>query len=85
MWNIEDPRHDDFELWGPNEERREVCLLGRQVSHTRHLAQNSNSKIYLYHRRKREANCIVGKFPKVKEKIVRNCPCSEEDFERCVS
>ena len=86
MLDVEDPRHDDFELWSPSEERREVCLFGRQVSRARYLARDSNSfGQTLYHRRKREANCIVGKIPKVEEKIVRNCPCSEEDFEWYVS
>ncbi|KAG6330590.1 hypothetical protein ID866_8498 [Astraeus odoratus] len=64
--NVDDPGHDDFELWSPSEERQEVCLFGRQT---------------LYHRRKREANCVVGKIPKVEEKIVRNCACTVEDFE----
>jgi hypothetical protein len=29
--NVEDPGHDDFELWSPSEERQEQCLFGRQV------------------------------------------------------
>lgn len=62
----DNPGHDDFELWSPSEERQEICLFGRQT---------------LYHRRKRDANCVVGKLPKVEEKIVRNCACTEEDFE----
>lgn len=28
---IEDPNHDDFELWSPSESREEQCLFGRQV------------------------------------------------------
>jgi hypothetical protein len=28
---IEDPNHDDFELWSPSESRDETCLFGRQV------------------------------------------------------
>ncbi|KAI6113349.1 hypothetical protein EV401DRAFT_2058736 [Pisolithus croceorrhizus] len=63
---VDNPGHDDFELWSPSEERQEVCLFGRQT---------------LYHRRKRDANCVVGKIPKIEEKIVRNCACTEEDFE----
>lgn len=35
----------------------------------------------LYHRRKRDANCIVGKIAKVEEKFVKNCACMEDDFE----
>ncbi|KAF9224207.1 Oligoxyloglucan reducing end-specific cellobiohydrolase [Gyrodon lividus] len=64
--NIENPGHDDFELWSPSEERQEVCLFGRQT---------------LYHRRKREANCIVGNQPKAEEKVIKNCACAREDFE----
>jgi hypothetical protein len=29
--SVEDPGHDDFELWSPSEERSERCLFGRQV------------------------------------------------------
>jgi hypothetical protein len=29
--NVEDPGHDDFELWSPAEARPEQCLFGRQV------------------------------------------------------
>lgn len=29
--SIDDPAHDDFELWSPSEEREERCLFGRQV------------------------------------------------------
>ncbi|KAH7881943.1 hypothetical protein F5I97DRAFT_1932104 [Phlebopus sp. FC_14] len=64
--NIENPAHDDFELWSPSEERQEVCLFGRQT---------------LYHRRKRDANCVVGNQPKVEEKLIRNCACTLDDFE----
>ncbi|KIJ65382.1 hypothetical protein HYDPIDRAFT_88076 [Hydnomerulius pinastri MD-312] len=64
--NIEDPGHDDFELWSPSEERQEVCLFGRQT---------------LYHRRKRDANCVVGTQPKAEEKVVKNCACTVDDFE----
>lgn len=35
--DIEDPGHDDFELWSPSEERAERCLFGRQVNKTYHL------------------------------------------------
>ena len=31
--NVDDPGHDDFELWSPSEERTELCLFGRQVRH----------------------------------------------------
>lgn len=35
----------------------------------------------LYHRRKRNVNCVVGDQQKITEKIVRNCQCSAIDFE----
>ncbi|KAI0630633.1 Oligoxyloglucan reducing end-specific cellobiohydrolase [Trametes polyzona] len=62
----ENPSQDDFELWSPSEEREEQCLFGRQT---------------LYHRRKRDRNCIVGKQEKIQEKIVKNCQCTDIDFE----
>ncbi|RDB27786.1 Vacuolar protein sorting/targeting protein 10 [Hypsizygus marmoreus] len=64
--SIEDPGHDDFELWSPSEERAERCLFGRQT---------------LYHRRVRETNCVVGSQPKAVERVVSNCPCAKIDFE----
>ncbi|KAG5643933.1 vacuolar protein sorting/targeting protein PEP1 [Asterophora parasitica] len=64
--NLDNPGQDDFELWSPSEEREERCLFGRQT---------------LYHRRVRNANCVVGKQPKVAEKVVSNCPCAKVDFE----
>jgi len=64
--NIEDPGHDDFELWSPSEERNERCLFGRRT---------------LYHRRVRTAECVVGTQPKAAEKIKENCPCTKVDFE----
>jgi hypothetical protein len=35
--DIEDPGHDDFELWSPSEERAERCLFGRQVNKSHHM------------------------------------------------
>jgi hypothetical protein len=35
--DIEDPGHDDFEMWSPSEERAERCLFGRQVNKSHHL------------------------------------------------
>ncbi|EIW75279.1 Oligoxyloglucan reducing end-specific cellobiohydrolase [Coniophora puteana RWD-64-598 SS2] len=64
--DLDNPGADDFELWSPSEERNEVCLFGRQT---------------LYHRRKRDANCVVGKREKVKESIQRECACTMDDFE----
>ncbi|KAI0262354.1 Oligoxyloglucan reducing end-specific cellobiohydrolase [Gloeopeniophorella convolvens] len=64
--DVDDPGHDDFELWSPSEERSERCLFGRQT---------------LYHRRRRDRNCVVGNQPKAKETIVKNCVCTSFDFE----
>ncbi|TFK75051.1 Oligoxyloglucan reducing end-specific cellobiohydrolase [Pluteus cervinus] len=64
--DIHDPNTDDFELWSPSEERNERCLFGRQT---------------LYHRRNRQANCVVGNQPKLEDKVVSNCPCAKVDFE----
>jgi Sortilin, neurotensin receptor 3,/Sortilin, neurotensin receptor 3, C-terminal len=30
--DVEDPGHDDFEVWSPSSERAERCLFGRQVN-----------------------------------------------------
>ncbi len=35
--DMEDPGHDDFELWSPSEERAERCLFGRQVNKPHHV------------------------------------------------
>ncbi|KAE9396840.1 Oligoxyloglucan reducing end-specific cellobiohydrolase [Gymnopus androsaceus JB14] len=64
--NVEDPAHDDFELWSPSEDRAERCLFGRQT---------------LYHRRLREANCIVGNQRKDEARIENHCACTDVDFE----
>ncbi|KAL6301716.1 hypothetical protein BKA93DRAFT_738184 [Sparassis latifolia] len=64
--NVEDPGHDDFELWSPSEQRSELCLFGRRT---------------LYHRRVRNVECVVGDQPKAEERVVENCPCTEVDFE----
>ncbi|KAJ7623514.1 vacuolar protein sorting/targeting protein 10 [Roridomyces roridus] len=64
--SVEDPGHDDFELWSPSEERQEQCLFGRQT---------------LYHRRMRDKNCVVGNQPKVADRIQKNCACVRSDFE----
>ncbi|KAI0041822.1 Oligoxyloglucan reducing end-specific cellobiohydrolase [Auriscalpium vulgare] len=64
--DLQDPGHDDFELWSPSEERSEQCLFGRQT---------------IYHRRVRDRNCAVGAQPKAQEKVVKNCACTDSDFE----
>ncbi|KAK6977042.1 Sortilin, partial [Favolaschia claudopus] len=66
MIDIEDPGHDDFELWSPSDERDERCLFGRQS---------------VYHRRRREANCYVGTQPKASARVERACTCLKTDYE----
>ncbi|UZJ55856.1 hypothetical protein CBS101457_005176 [Exobasidium rhododendri] len=56
----------DFELWSPSEEANERCLFGREVQ---------------YLRRKRDADCFVGKQIVQPHSIVRNCTCTARDFE----
>ncbi|KAG1768276.1 hypothetical protein EV702DRAFT_1253492 [Suillus placidus] len=64
--DVENSGQDDFELWSPSEERDSLCLFGQQT---------------LYHRRKRDVNCVVGNTPKALDNVVRNCTCTLEDFE----
>jgi hypothetical protein len=83
--DVDDPGHDDFELWSPSEERAERCLFGRQVNKSL-TSLPHNLVIYpfpqtLYHRRRRDRNCVVGEQPKVQETIVKNCACTPSDFE----
>ncbi|KAG2137158.1 uncharacterized protein EDB93DRAFT_1302551, partial [Suillus bovinus] len=64
--DVENPGHDDFELWSPSKERDSLCLFGRQT---------------LYHCHKQDVNCVVGDTPKALDNIVWNCTCTLEDFE----
>ncbi|KAL4245130.1 Vacuolar protein sorting/targeting protein 10 [Abortiporus biennis] len=64
--DVQKSEQDDFELWSPSEERTERCLFGRRT---------------LYHRRRRNANCIVGEQSRQSDKLVENCACSDVDFE----
>ncbi|THH18916.1 hypothetical protein EW146_g2149 [Bondarzewia mesenterica] len=64
--DVQHSDQDDFELWSPSEERSELCLFGRQT---------------LYHRRVRDRNCVVGKQEKFQDKVVKNCACTDSDFE----
>ncbi|KAF8649292.1 hypothetical protein AX16_005896 [Volvariella volvacea WC 439] len=64
--SIEDPTTDDFELWSPSESRQERCLFGRRT---------------YYHRRIRDANCVVGNQQKQLEVVRENCTCTRNDFE----
>ncbi|KAJ7120090.1 Oligoxyloglucan reducing end-specific cellobiohydrolase [Mycena epipterygia] len=63
--NVDNPGHDDFELWSPTGEQ-ERCLFGRQT---------------LYHRRVREIGCVVGNQPIRSARIEKNCTCTKNDFE----
>ncbi|KAM0751951.1 putative signal sequence binding protein [Meredithblackwellia eburnea MCA 4105] len=64
--DLANPNDDDFELWSPSEEREEQCLFGRQV---------------LYHRRIRDRNCYIGERLPQPHKQVRDCACTEDDYE----
>ncbi|KAJ6550404.1 vacuolar protein sorting/targeting protein 10 [Mycena vulgaris] len=64
--NVNDPGHDDFELWSPTDGQRDQCLFGRQTS---------------YHRRVRETNCIVGSQILRSPNIQKNCACTKTDFQ----
>jgi hypothetical protein len=64
--DVKKPGYDDFELWSPSEERDSLCLFGRQT---------------LYHRRKRDVNCVVGDTPRAVDNVVKNCACTPDDFE----
>jgi len=64
--DIHDENNDDFELWSPSEERSEMCLFGRQT---------------MFHRRIRDRNCFVGDTKLNDVNVVRNCSCTEVDFE----
>ncbi|KAK7677437.1 vacuolar protein sorting/targeting protein PEP1 [Cerrena zonata] len=66
VMTVQNSALDDFELWSPSEERQERCLFGRRT---------------FYHRRKREANCVVGNQQKEQAKVTENCPCTAADFE----
>lgn len=64
--NLQDPAHDDFELWSPSEVRTEQCLFGAKT---------------WYYRRTRTANCYVGELDRPKAEIREKCQCTEVDFE----
>ncbi|KAK9765550.1 vacuolar protein sorting/targeting protein PEP1 [Basidiobolus ranarum] len=61
--NISDPKHDDFEMWNPAEEK---CMFGREVE---------------YYRRLPEKVCYIGDKFKNPQKVVKNCTCTDADFE----
>eukprot|EP00743_Colponemidia_sp_Colp-15_P009746 GILK01010669.1.p1 GENE.GILK01010669.1~~GILK01010669.1.p1 ORF type:complete len:862 (-),score=114.68 GILK01010669.1:57-2642(-) len=55
----------DFEEWSPSDTRQGKCLMGRQIT---------------YVRRKRSSQCFNG-FEFEPRQLVRNCECTEEDWE----
>ncbi|KAI8640138.1 hypothetical protein BD408DRAFT_445362 [Parasitella parasitica] len=62
----EHPNDDDFELWSPEDTRGEQCLFGRETK---------------YFRRIQDHNCYIGEKLVQPREIVRNCSCTEEDYE----
>lgn len=91
---MDDPNHDDFELWSPAEVRDETCLFGRQVcpfcsgSASCPRLSTDNASVCLpfqtmFHRRIRDRDCYVGEAPNLLDryKVVKNCSCTPSDFE----
>ncbi|KAF7724908.1 vacuolar protein sorting/targeting protein PEP1 [Apophysomyces ossiformis] len=64
--DVDHPDDDDFELWSPEDTRGEKCLFGRET---------------LYYRRIRERDCYIGEKLVQPREVVRNCQCTEADFE----
>ncbi|KAJ3090965.1 vacuolar protein sorting/targeting protein PEP1 [Quaeritorhiza haematococci] len=66
--NSNDPgRNDDFELWNPREKvDGPNCLMGRETG---------------YYRRKKDAQCYVGKKFKQPEMQIKHCTCEDVDYE----
>jgi hypothetical protein len=56
----------DFETWSPTGLANDRCLFGREVT---------------YFRRKREADCYVGQKIPQPHDIIKNCTCTQHDFE----
>lgn len=66
LLDLDHPNDDDFELWSPEDTRGEKCLFGRETS---------------YYRRIRDHDCYIGEKLVQPREVVRNCACSDEDFE----
>ncbi|KAG0173404.1 vacuolar protein sorting/targeting protein PEP1 [Apophysomyces sp. BC1034] len=64
--DIKNQDDDDFELWSPEDTRGEKCLFGRET---------------LYYRRIRDRDCYIGEKLIQPREEVRNCQCTEADFE----
>lgn len=63
------------------EGKRRVSLVVR-YSTIFHI-QCNHERLFqtLYRRRKRDANCVVGKDTKIEHEVVSNCACGRDDFE----
>ncbi|KAG1149093.1 hypothetical protein G6F37_003371 [Rhizopus arrhizus] len=64
--DLDHPNDDDFELWSPENTRGEKCLFGHES---------------VYHRRIRDHDCYIGEKLVQPKEIVRDCTCTEEDYE----
>ncbi|KAI8370594.1 uncharacterized protein BYT42DRAFT_617135 [Radiomyces spectabilis] len=64
--DLDHPNDDDFELWSPEDTRGEACLFGRETK---------------YYRRIRDHDCYIGERLVQPREEVRNCTCTQEDFE----
>lgn len=64
--DLDHPNDDDFELWSPEDTRGETCLFGRETK---------------YYRRIQDHDCYIGEKLVQPREVVRNCSCTEEDYE----
>ncbi|GAA5814583.1 hypothetical protein MFLAVUS_008082 [Mucor flavus] len=64
--DLDHPNDDDFELWSPEDARGDKCLFGRETQ---------------YYRRIQDRDCYIGEVLVQPREVVRNCTCTEEDFE----
>lgn len=64
--NDKDPKNSDFELWSLTNTEGDTCVFG-------HVSQ--------YYRRKPDRNCYIGEDFSNEVKILKNCECTEADYE----
>ncbi|KAJ1973117.1 vacuolar protein sorting/targeting protein PEP1 [Dimargaris verticillata] len=64
--DINHEESDDFELWSPTADRNGQCLFGREVQ---------------YYRRLGDRDCYIGHEYEPTTTVVKNCTCTEHDFE----
>jgi hypothetical protein len=64
--DMDHPNDDDFELWSPEDTRGEKCLFGRETQ---------------YFRRIQDRDCYIGEKLVQPREVVRNCTCTEADYE----